>query len=107
MSGHESDGDRENRRWTADHGDGDGSRAISRRGALKAAGLGALALAGGSVLEGIRPAQAGTRLRASGSLKIGFVSPRTGPAAGFGEPDGYVLGLARKAFERGLTIGGT
>ena len=32
------------------------------------------------------------------TLKIGFVSPRTGPAAGFGEPDGYVLGLARKAF---------
>ena len=42
----------------------------------------------------------------SGTLKIGFVSPRTGPAAGFGEPDGYVLGLARKAFEGGLTIGG-
>ena len=39
-------------------------------------------------------------------IKIGFVSPRTGPAAGFGEPDGYVLGLARKALAGGLTIGG-
>ncbi|MBC8091140.1 MAG: ABC transporter substrate-binding protein, partial [Pseudonocardia sp.] len=41
------------------------------------------------------------------ALKIGFVSPRTGPAAGFGEPDGYVLELARTAFAPGLTIGGT
>ncbi|WP_433383602.1 ABC transporter substrate-binding protein [Actinoplanes sp. CA-142083] len=41
------------------------------------------------------------------SLKIGFVSPRTGPAAGFGEPDAYVLDLAKKAFQPGLNIGGT
>jgi len=41
------------------------------------------------------------------SLKIGFVSPRTGPDAGFGEPDGYVLDLARKAFAPGITVGGT
>ncbi|MGW1269657.1 ABC transporter substrate-binding protein [Streptomyces sp. NPDC002491] len=40
------------------------------------------------------------------TLKIGFVSPRTGPAAGFGEPDAYVLGLARKALADGLTVGG-
>ncbi len=42
----------------------------------------------------------------SGTIKIGYVSPITGPAAGFGEPDGYVLGLARKAFAKGLTIDG-
>jgi len=40
------------------------------------------------------------------ALKIGFVSPRTGAAAGFGEPDAYVLGLARKAFAGGLTVAG-
>ncbi|WP_222623188.1 ABC transporter substrate-binding protein [Streptomyces sp. ISID311] len=40
------------------------------------------------------------------TLKIGFVSPRTGAAAGFGEPDAYVLSLARRAFADGLTIGG-
>ena len=44
---------------------------------------------------------------ASGTkLKIGYVSPRTGATAGFGEPDGYVLELARKALAAGLTIGG-
>src|ERR1051325_6884410 len=43
----------------------------------------------------------------SGSIKIGFVSPVTGPASGFGEPDAYVIGLAREAFKSGLSIGGT
>jgi branched-chain amino acid transport system substrate-binding protein len=42
----------------------------------------------------------------SDSLKIGFVSPRTGPLGGFGEGDPYVLGLARKALAGGLTVGG-
>lgn len=80
---------------------------LSRREVIAAAGLGALGLAGGALLEQAHPALAATRVRASGSLKIGFVSPRTGPAAGFGEPDGYVLSLARKAFERGIEVGGT
>jgi branched-chain amino acid transport system substrate-binding protein len=84
-----------------------GDRRLSRRDAIKAVGAGALALAGGSILEGARPVAASTSSRPAGKIKIGFVSPRTGPAAGFGEPDGYVLGLARKAFQRGLNIGGT
>src|SRR2546423_11519259 len=42
----------------------------------------------------------------SGSIKIGYVSPITGPAAGFGEPDAYVLSLAKKAFQNGINIGG-
>jgi branched-chain amino acid transport system substrate-binding protein len=80
------------------------NRAPSRRDVLRALGAGTLALAGGSALEAARPFEARA---ASGSIKIGFVSPRTGPAAGFGEPDGYVLGLAKKALARGLDIGGT
>jgi branched-chain amino acid transport system substrate-binding protein len=43
----------------------------------------------------------------SGSIKIGFVSPITGPASGFGEPDSYAISLARNAFKNGLTVGGT
>ena len=41
-----------------------------------------------------------------GTIKIGFVSPRTGPAAGFGEPDPYVISLAKKAWANGLEVGG-
>jgi branched-chain amino acid transport system substrate-binding protein len=63
--------------------------------------LGATAVAGPVILRGTAAKAAGSQ-----AIKIGFVSPRTGPAAGFGEPDGYVLGLARKALAGGLTIGG-
>src|SRR5215469_2514416 len=63
--------------------------------------LAATAVAGPAILRGTTSKAAGSNV-----IKIGFVSPRTGPAAGFGEPDAYVLGLARKALAGGLTIGG-
>ncbi|MER8429725.1 ABC transporter substrate-binding protein [Mesorhizobium caraganae] len=44
--------------------------------------------------------------QAADTLKVGFVSPRTGPLAGFGQTDGYVLDLARKALAGGLDVGG-
>jgi branched-chain amino acid transport system substrate-binding protein len=53
------------------------------------------------------PSSSSSSSPAGTTLKIGFVSPRTGPAAGFGEPDGYVLELAKKALATGLSIGGT
>jgi len=69
---------------------------LPRRQALATAGAAGLLLA------------AGSRARAAGaSLKLGFVSPRTGALAGFGETDGYVLEVARKALAAGLDIGGT
>jgi branched-chain amino acid transport system substrate-binding protein len=40
------------------------------------------------------------------TLKVGFVSPRTGPLGGFGECDPYVLGLVRKALAGGVKVGG-
>lgn len=78
----------------------------TRRGFVKRAGIGA----GGLVLSGAAAQPIWARPRsydASNTIKLGFVSPITGPASGFGEPDGYVIGLARKAFAKGLTIGGT
>ena len=42
----------------------------------------------------------------SRTLKVGFISPRTGPLAGFGECDPYVLSLARKALAKGLRVDG-
>ena len=72
-------------------------RGVSRRQfiATSVAGGAALALGGRKAF-----AQAGD------TLKVGFVSPRTGPLAGFGQTDGYVLDLARKALAGGLDIGG-
>lgn len=63
--------------------------------ATAAAGGAALALTGRAAF-----AQGGD------TLKIGFISPRTGPLAGFGQTDGYVLDLARKALASGFQAGG-
>ena len=80
------------------------ARGLTRREMLKSTGLvlGGLAVPG--VLESCLTSTSSTP---SGSIKIGYVSPITGPASGFGEPDGYVISLAREAFKKGLSIGGT
>jgi branched-chain amino acid transport system substrate-binding protein len=78
----------------------------SRRQFLQGAGIGLLGLAAGSPLLAACSKSGGSGSGSAGTLKIGFVSPITGAAAAFGEPDAYVLGLARKAFKSGLTIGG-
>jgi branched-chain amino acid transport system substrate-binding protein len=82
------------------------SRGFSRRQFVERAGvgLGGLAFSGGVAACGSSSSSSGS---SGGSIKIGFVSPLTGPAAGFGEPDPYVLGLAKQALASGLTIGGT
>ena len=81
---------------------------LSRGAFLKRSG----AVVGGVVLGGIGSEPAWARARgpvahaAANTIKIGFVSPLTGPAAGFGEPDPYVISLAKAAFGKGLKIGG-
>jgi branched-chain amino acid transport system substrate-binding protein len=80
-------------------------KSISRRELIRRAGIGA----GGLAVAGAAAPRSWAGLRvseASQTITIGFISPLTGPAAGFGEPDPYVLGLARKALASGLTIGG-
>ena len=69
---------------------------LTRRGFLasSAAAAGALALSAGT-----------NSAQAADTLKVGFISPRTGPLGGFGEGDGYVLDLARKAVANGLKVG--
>ncbi len=72
---------------------------VSRRDFVKRAAAGA----GGLVLAGsVSPAFA----QGGDLIKIGFISPRTGPLGGFGECDPYVLDLARKALAGGLEAGG-
>ena len=77
---------------------------ITRREMLKGTGL----VLGGLAVPGFLEAcLTSTTSTPSGSIKIGFVSPLTGPASGFGEPDPYVIRLARTAFKNGITVGGT
>lgn len=70
-------------------------KAMTRRELMAATGATAAALA-----LGARPAFA------ADTLKVGFISPRTGPLGGFGETDGYVLEVVRKAIGDGIEIGG-
>jgi branched-chain amino acid transport system substrate-binding protein len=70
------------------------------RGGLAVAGMAVASPIIAACKRGAKPSPDGPK------VKIGFVSPRTGATAGFGEPDGYVLELARKALAGGLVLGG-
>ncbi len=73
---------------------------FTRRQFLKLSATGAAAW----VLAACGPG--GTPTAASGrTIKIGYVSPQTGPIAAFGEADNFILTGVRKAFESGLKIG--
>ena len=66
----------------------------SRRQMVAGLGAAAIATAGGRAFA------------ADGVLKVGFISPRTGPLGGFGQTDGYVLDVARKALVKGFAAAG-
>ncbi len=81
--------------------------AITRGDLVKKAGVGI----GGLLVAGAVPATAKARVvreavPEANLIKVGFTSPRTGPLGGFGEPDPFAIGLARKALAKGLKIGG-
>ena len=73
------------------------NKTISRRTLVKT-GLGAVAAP--AALRVI-PANA-----QSATIKIGHVSPKTGPLAGFGEADAYILEQVRDILKKGLQSGG-
>jgi branched-chain amino acid transport system substrate-binding protein len=77
------------------------ARRRTRREFLQVGGGAAAALA----LDGLGPRRAAAQ-RGSRPLKIGYVSPQTGPLAGFGETDTFVVGGIRKAVGKGLAIRG-
>ncbi|MDF3887396.1 ABC transporter substrate-binding protein [Cupriavidus basilensis] len=52
-------------------------------------------------VQSIRPASAAAR-----TLKIGYVSPRTGPLAPFAETDGFILQRVRAAIANGISVAG-
>ena len=58
---------------------------------------------GGIALASLLPAP---WVRAASTVKIGYVSPQTGPLAVFAEPDAYTLAQVKRALAGGLRIGG-
>jgi branched-chain amino acid transport system substrate-binding protein len=98
---------------------------VSRRGLFRAAGAGAAVVGGGSLLaacsSGIKGASSSTSTgtgpagsSASGapsnkSITIGWIHPLTGPLAGFGAPDNWVISQVQQAgpYKNGFKIGGS
>ncbi|HEU5018430.1 MAG TPA: ABC transporter substrate-binding protein [Pseudolabrys sp.] len=70
---------------------------ISRRAMVKA-GMGAIAAP--AILR-VAPA-----LGASDTIRVGHVSPKTGPLAGFGEADAFILDQVRGILKKGIAAGG-
>ena len=75
---------------------------IGRRDAIKAASAIAAGAGVASVLGWSNLAFAEASI-----IKIGFVTPKTGPLAPFAEADAFVIEEMRKLFAGGLDIGGT
>ena len=98
----------------------------SRRDFLRMAGLGGAALAGGGLLAACADetgatttagavatsttaaatSTTGAAPAAGRAIKIGYVSPQTGPLAGFGEADSFVLGALDSTLAEGVSVAG-
>jgi branched-chain amino acid transport system substrate-binding protein len=81
-----------------DNSGSNGQRGGVSRRALVQAGLGALAA---PAILNVVPVNAQSRV-----IKIGHVSPRTGPLAGFGEADGFILEQVRGILGKGISVAG-
>ncbi len=76
------------------------ARPVTRRQFLRMAAASGAAVG----LTGVVPPP--TRAQTPGrTLRLGYVSPQTGPLAGFGEADTFVLAGVRKAFTKGVRVG--
>ena len=81
--------------------------ALSRRELLGRGGsLGLAALSAGGLLSACGVKSSGGASGSSRVLKIGYVSPETGPAAAFGQPDEWLLTQVRRALANGISSGG-
>jgi len=76
--------------------------AIDRRGFVKLAGTAGAGLALAPLLAACGSSSGG----GGGAIKIGYVSPETGPLAGFGEADKFVIGALKKRLADGIDVGG-
>jgi branched-chain amino acid transport system substrate-binding protein len=88
-----------------------GNSDVSRRrfiqttiGGLAVVSLGGLAACGSD--NDRRSTGGGGGGKGGGTLKLGYVTPRTGPLAPFGEADDFVLGQMRRQFAKGIEIAG-
>jgi branched-chain amino acid transport system substrate-binding protein len=81
---------------------------ISRRSLLTGIGAGGLAMGAGALVSACGGVKGAGGPAKGGTITIGFVTPLTGPLAGFGSGDNYVVGKIRQtsAYSKGIKVGG-
>jgi branched-chain amino acid transport system substrate-binding protein len=81
---------------------------ISRRGLLRAAGVGAAALGTGGLLQACGSGIKGASSGSTKGITIGWIHPLTGPLAGFGAADNWVVSKIKQTapYKNGFKIGG-
>jgi len=87
---------------------------VSRRSLFRAAGVGAAVVGGGSLLDACSTSLKGSSAApsssgsSSGEITIGWIHPLTGPLAGFGAPDNWVIEQVKQTspYKNGFKIGG-
>ena len=81
---------------------------FTRRDALKAAGQGLAVLGAGGALAACSSGLKGSNTGGGSTttLKIGYVSPQTGPLASFATGDKYIIDKLKPLLSKGFTAGG-
>jgi branched-chain amino acid transport system substrate-binding protein len=81
---------------------------ISRRTLLKGLGVGAVAASAGPVVGQAAFTKPAFGVGTAKTIKIGYISPRTGAFADFSVSDSYVLSKVRASspYAKGITVGG-
>ena len=83
----------------------EGAPLYPRREFVRRAGATGFLLSSGGLLAACGVKKSSASSGTTDTIKIGYVSPLTGEAASFGEPDNYVLGVVRKTIAGGITGG--
>jgi branched-chain amino acid transport system substrate-binding protein len=81
---------------------------ISRRGLLRAVGAGAAVMGTGGLLEACGSSIKGASSGGTKGITLGWIHPLTGPLAGFGAPDNWVISKIKQTtpYKSGFKIGG-
>jgi branched-chain amino acid transport system substrate-binding protein len=81
---------------------------ISRRGLLRAVGAGAAVMGTGGLLEACGSSLKGASSGGTKGITLGWIHPLTGPLAGFGAPDNWVISKIKQTtpYKSGFKIGG-
>jgi branched-chain amino acid transport system substrate-binding protein len=85
-------------------GETTGGRAA--RGPVMLTRRGFVATAAAGLTAGLAGRGPGRARAMEGAIKLGYVSPRTGPLAGFGEADDFVIAGLETLFATGIEVGG-